>query len=181
MKGMTFEWFMKLPEGSIKNWGGLKKLFLTCFFEDDLEITMQTLLARRQQKRELVKAFMERFQNMALQYPSSMTQATLVERYHHNLRISLLPHIGVAESYTWKRLVQQSEQTEEIVAKVKAEENKPSPEKLTRRTLEPSFQAKRNDTLATETKSPCKPQPIRGGNSSMKIHLEGKWIGVWLI
>jgi len=25
---------MKLPEGSIKNWGDLEKLFLTRFFED---------------------------------------------------------------------------------------------------------------------------------------------------
>ena len=29
-----------------------------------------------------------------------------------------------------------------------------------------SFQAKRKDTLATETKSPSKPQPARGGSSS---------------
>ena len=29
LKGLTFEWFMKLPEGSIKNWGDLEKLFLT--------------------------------------------------------------------------------------------------------------------------------------------------------
>jgi len=29
LKGITFEWFMKLSEGSIKNWGNLEKLFLT--------------------------------------------------------------------------------------------------------------------------------------------------------
>jgi len=40
LKGIAFEWFMKFPEGSIKNWGDLKKLFLARFFEDDLEITM---------------------------------------------------------------------------------------------------------------------------------------------
>jgi len=57
---------MKLPEGSIKNWGDLEKLFLARFFEDDLEITMLTLLTTRQRKREPVKVFVERFQNMAL-------------------------------------------------------------------------------------------------------------------
>jgi len=57
---------MKLPEGSIKNWGDLEKLFLTRFFEDDLEITMPTLLATRQRKGESVKAFVKRFRNMAL-------------------------------------------------------------------------------------------------------------------
>jgi len=59
-------------------------------------------------------------------------------------------------------LVLQGEQAEEIVARVKTEENKPS----TRRTPEVSFQSKRKDTLATETNSPVKPQLARGGGSS---------------
>ena len=63
--------------------------------------------------------------------------------------------------------MQQGEQAEEIVAMVKAEENKPRPEKSTRRAPEASFQAKRKDTLATETKSPSKPQPTRGGSSQV--------------
>ena len=55
LKRLAFDWFMKLPEDSIKNWGDLEKLFLTRFFEDDSKVTMPTLLATRQQKRELVK------------------------------------------------------------------------------------------------------------------------------
>ena len=31
LKGITFEWFMKLPGVAIKNWGDLEKLFLTHF------------------------------------------------------------------------------------------------------------------------------------------------------
>ena len=41
--------------------GDLKKRFLTYFFEDDLEITMSTLLGMRQRKGESVKAFVESF------------------------------------------------------------------------------------------------------------------------
>ena len=78
---------------------------------------------------------------MTLQCPSGMTQATVVETCHHNLQASLLTQIGVAESHTWKQLVQQGKQTEEIVARVKAEENNPRPEKSTRRVPEASFQA----------------------------------------
>jgi len=103
---------------------------------------------------------------MTLRCPNGMTQATLVETCHHNLQTSLLAQIGVAESRIWKQFVQQGEQAEEIVARVKAEENKPRPEKLTRCAPEASFQAKRKDTLATETKSPSKPQPTRGGSTS---------------
>ena len=73
LKGLAFEWFMKLPEGSIKNWGDLKKFFLTRFFEDNSKITVPTLLAIKQRKGESVKIFVERFQNMVLRCPSGMT------------------------------------------------------------------------------------------------------------
>ena len=59
-------------------------------------------------------------------------------------------------------MVQQDEQAEEIVTRVKAEENKPRPEKLTRHMPEVSFQSKRKDTLATEKKSPTKPELTKG-------------------
>jgi len=102
LKGLTFEWFMKLPEGSIKNWGDLEKLFLTHFFEDDSEVIMPTLLATKQRKGESIKSFIERFWNVALRCPSGMTQVTLVETCRHNLQTSFLAQIGVAESRTWK-------------------------------------------------------------------------------
>ena len=83
-----------------------------------------------------------------------MAQATLVETCRHNLQTSPLAQIGVAESRTWKQLIQQGVQAEEIIARVRVEENRPRPEKTIRRTPEASFQSKRKDTLATETKSP---------------------------
>ena len=63
-------------------------------------------------------------------------------------------------------MVQQGEQAEEIIARVRTEENKPRLEKSTRRASEISFQSKIKDTLVTETKSLVKSQPIRGGSSS---------------
>jgi len=54
-------------------------------------------------------------------------------------------------------LIQQGKHVEEIVARVKAKENKLRPEKSTRRAPEASFQAKRKDTLVKEIKSPSKP------------------------
>jgi len=70
LKRLAFEWFMKLPEDSVKNWGDLEKLFLTRFLKDDSEVTMPTLQATKQRKGESVKAFVERFQNMALWCPT---------------------------------------------------------------------------------------------------------------
>lgn len=61
LKGVTFEWFLKLVEGSIHSWSGLEKLFLTRFFEDVTKVTLPMLLATKQEGIELVKAVVERF------------------------------------------------------------------------------------------------------------------------
>jgi len=165
LKGVTFEWFMKLPIGSIKTWADLEKLFLAYFFEDDSEISVPTLLAAKQKKEESIKTFVERFKSIALHRPSGMTQSTLVETCRHNLQTSLLAQMEVAECHTWKQLVLQGEQAEEIVSRVRAEEkdSKLRPDKPMRRTPESSSQWRRRDTLKTEVKSPSKTQLARGG------------------
>ena len=61
LKGIAFEWFMKLPASSIKTWADLEKLFLAHFFEDDSEISVLTLHAAKQKKGESIKTFVERF------------------------------------------------------------------------------------------------------------------------
>ena len=65
LKGVAFEWFMKLLAGSIKTWTDLEKLFLSRFFEDDTEISVPTLLTTKRKKGESIKLFMERFRSMA--------------------------------------------------------------------------------------------------------------------
>ena len=61
LKLVIFEWFMKLSASSIKTWANLEKLLLTHFFVDDIEISVPTLLAAKQKKRESIKTFIERF------------------------------------------------------------------------------------------------------------------------
>jgi len=43
LKGVAFEWFIKLPASSIKNWANLEKLFLARFFEDYTKVSIPTL------------------------------------------------------------------------------------------------------------------------------------------
>ena len=40
LKGVAFEWFMKLHASSMKNWADLEKLFLAHFFEDDTKVSV---------------------------------------------------------------------------------------------------------------------------------------------
>jgi len=49
------------------------------------------------------------------------------QQCRHNLQTSLLTQMGVAECRTWKQLVLQGEQTEEIIARVRAEEKDSKP------------------------------------------------------
>src|SRR4051812_35163845 len=66
LKGVAFEWFRKLPKGSITCWDDLKALFLSRFFEEEANINMHTLLLTKQKERELVKDFIERFRKLAM-------------------------------------------------------------------------------------------------------------------
>ena len=70
--------------------------------------------------------------------------------------------MGVAECRTWKQLVLQGEQAEEIIARVRAKE-KIAKQDLTNQHGVPKVILKtRKDTLATEVKSHSKTQLVRG-------------------
>ena len=83
----------------------------------------------------------------------------------------------MAECRTWKQFVLQGEHTEEIIARVKAEErkNKPKFDRLTRRMPEQSSQPRRRDTLSMDTTSSPKPQLVRGGKSSNQARANWKY------
>lgn len=89
---------------------------LSCpILNDDLKIAMPTLIATKQQNKEPVKTFVERFLSAFLWCPSCMTHTTLVETCHYNLQTLLLSQTEVVECCTWKQLVQRSEQIEQLV------------------------------------------------------------------
>jgi len=45
LKGVPFDWFRSLPSGSINSWIDLKTQFLSRFYEDDTEVTMDKSLS----------------------------------------------------------------------------------------------------------------------------------------
>lgn len=73
LKGLAFDWFLKLSPGSIKTFSDLESLFLMRFFDNDLEVSMPVLLTIKQRKDKPVKAFIERFQGIALKCLGGMT------------------------------------------------------------------------------------------------------------
>src|SRR5205809_4918657 len=84
LKGVAFEWFRKLPKGSITCWDDLESLFLSRFFEEEADINLHTLFLTKQKERELVKDFIERFRELSMRSKSGIMPETLVEKCRHN-------------------------------------------------------------------------------------------------
>src|SRR5436189_2392721 len=122
LKEVAFEWFRKLPKGSITCWDDLEALFLSRFFEEEVDINMHTLLLTKQKEVELVKDFIERFRELAMRIRSGMTPETLVETCCHNFLTPILIQMGVVECKTWKKLQEHGQTAQELVALIKAEE-----------------------------------------------------------
>src|SRR4051812_1992464 len=164
LKGVAFEWFRKLPKGSITCWDDLEALFLSRFFEEEADINMHTLLLTKQKEGELVKDFIERFRELAIRSRSGMTPETLVETCHHNFLTSILVQIGVVKCKTWKQLQEHGQTAQELVALVRAEEKNnrmprgggPPP----RRSQDPPV---KKETLAADTLQASSSCPTGGG------------------
>src|SRR5947208_11673859 len=80
----------------------LEALFLSCFFEEEADINMHTLLLTKQKEGELVKDFIERFRELAMRSRSGMTPETLVETCRHNFLTPIFVQMGIVECKTWK-------------------------------------------------------------------------------
>src|SRR4051812_34044045 len=164
LKGVAFEWFCKLPKGSITCWDDLEALFLSCFFEEEADINMHTLLLTKQKERELVKDFIEHFRELAMRSRSGMTPETLVETCRHNFLTPILVQMGVVECKTWKQLQEHGQTAQELVALVRAEEKNnrtprgggPPP----RRNQDPPV---KKETLAADTQQASSSRPTGGG------------------
>ena len=66
LKGLAFDWLRSLPPGTINSWIDLETWFLSRFYEDDTEVTMDKLLSTVQRKGEFVRDYIERFRNLSL-------------------------------------------------------------------------------------------------------------------
>src|SRR5436189_803350 len=121
-QGVAFECFGKLPKGSITCWDDLEALFLSCFFEEEVDINMHTLLLTKQKEGKLVKDFIKRFRELAMRSRSDMTPETLVETCRHNILTLILVQMGVIECKTWKQLQEHGQTAEELFALVRTEE-----------------------------------------------------------
>jgi len=65
LKGVTFDWSRSLPSGSINSWINLKTQFLSRFYEDDSEVSMDKLLSTVQKGGESARKYIERFRNLS--------------------------------------------------------------------------------------------------------------------
>ena len=84
LKGVAFDWFRSLPPGSISSLIDLETRFLSRFYEDDTEVTMDKLLSTVQRKGESVRDYIKRFRNLSLMCPAGMPLPMLIQTCRHN-------------------------------------------------------------------------------------------------
>jgi len=68
LKREAFDWFRSLPPGFINSWIDFETRFLSRFYEDDTEVTMDKILSTLQKKGESVRDYIESFKNLSLMY-----------------------------------------------------------------------------------------------------------------
>jgi len=108
LKGVAFDWFKSLPPGSINFWVDLENQFLSCFHEDNTEVTMDKLLSTVQKRGESVREYIERFRNLSLMCPAGMPLPMLLQTWRHNFLDKVEVRLGVVNAPTWKELVEQA-------------------------------------------------------------------------
>ena len=79
LNGVAFDWFRSLPSGSINSWFDLETQFLSQFYEDDTEVTIDKLLSMVQKGREFVWEYIEMFHDLSLMYPAGMPLPMLLQ------------------------------------------------------------------------------------------------------
>ena len=100
LKGVAFDWFRSLPLDFINSWIDLETQFLSRFYEDDTEVTMDKLLSTIQRKGEFVRDYIERFRNLSLMCPAGMPLPMLFQACRHNFLDQVVIRMGAAKAHT---------------------------------------------------------------------------------
>jgi len=106
LKGVAFDWFRSLHSGPINSWVDLKTWFLSRFYEDDTEVTMNKLLSMVQKGGESVRKYIERFQKLSLMCPAGIPLPMLLQTCRHNFLDKVKIRMRVVKAHTWEELAE---------------------------------------------------------------------------
>ncbi|XP_020254160.1 uncharacterized protein LOC109831236 [Asparagus officinalis] len=161
LKDVVFKWFRKLEPGSIKSRADAEKLFLARFFDDDTEVSMATLLTEKQKKSESINDFVKRFRNRLVHCRDQVSEATLIKMCRNNLSILILSKVSTVETRTWKELVRQGEQVENMIKRLEAKESYPKKGPTEPGTPKNPPRARGKEIMAVNVDSAPAPKPTQ--------------------
>ena len=105
LKGVAFDWFRSLPSGFINSWIDLEVQFLSQFYEDDTEVTMNKLLSMVQKGEKSVWEYIKRSCNLSFICPVALLLPMLLQTCRHNLHDRVKIYMGAVKTHTWKSLL----------------------------------------------------------------------------
>jgi len=100
LKAVAFQKFRSLHGGSINSWVDLKTRFLSRFYKDDAEVTMDKLLSTVQKREESVRDYIERFCNLSLICSAGMPLTMLLQICRHNFLDKVKVLMGAVKAHT---------------------------------------------------------------------------------
>ena len=170
LKGVAFDWFRSLPPGSINSWIDLETRFLSRFYEDDTEVTMDKLLSTVQRKGESVRDYIKRFRNLSLMCPAGMPLPMLLQTCRHNFLDQVEVRMGAVKAHTWKELVEQAEIAEKSAKKFEpsAPRSKWGANNKGRSDLPQSSQAKGKEIMSVELTGDMQSKAKKSGVNSQE-------------
>jgi len=108
LKGVAFDWFRSLPNSFINSWIDQKTRFLSRYYEDETEVTMDKLLSTVWKGGESMREYIERFCNLSM-CPAGMPLPMLLQKCRHNFLDRVKVCMGAVKANTWKELIEQVE------------------------------------------------------------------------
>jgi len=117
LKWVAFDWFRSLPSGSINFWIDLETRFLSQFYEDGTEVTVDKLLSTVQKGGESMQEYIESLHNLSFIYPAGMPLLMLLQTCWHNFFDRMKVRMGAVKAHTWTELVEQTEIAEKSAKK----------------------------------------------------------------
>ena len=85
---------------SSKTWLDMKTQFLSQFYKDDTEVTMDKLLSTVQKGGESVRDYIERFRNLSLLCPAGMSLPMLLQTCRDNFFDKVKVRMGAVNAHT---------------------------------------------------------------------------------
>ena len=128
LTGNAFQWYLTLPNGSVKTWDRMQQLFVGRFFVTERDVTIADLFSVTQKPNESVQDYIKRWRREATRCRQQLPEMEQISLCRRGMR----PKIALPlceEITTFKRLATDAHTKERLLAETKRKEATSKPQR----------------------------------------------------